>query len=477
MSTTIPETPAVFAGRSLTLAVMRLAWPIILENLFQSAISLVDLWLVAKLGPVAVAGVGAATQIMFLLIGTNSAISIGATVMVAQAIGRGDREAANRVTRQAVLLSVLLSLIIGVLIAPFGPLMIAMLGPEQDVVAIGGAYLQVTLHAFGVIALMFIFGACLRGTGDSRTPMMVTGGINIINGIAAYLLIFGVGEWPGLGAVGSAWAAVLARGIGVIIMLTLLLGGRRPISIAGRSGWRPDLPLMRGLVRLGWPAALEQLIISGGFLVYSVIVIQLGLIAFATQRITFNLLSLSFMPGMGYSIAATTLVGQALGGRRPDLARRAANNAAIQATVLMTLGALLFWSGGEALMRFFSDDPALVGLGAISLQVLALGQPFWGLSQVMSGSLRGGGDTRYPMWMTMAGMWLLRLPIGYAVGILAGFGLPGVYSSSFVDAAFRSFMNIRRFRQAPWLHALPEPTLAHAPARERPEVEGAGARD
>jgi Na+-driven multidrug efflux pump len=180
---------------------------------------------------------------------------------------------------------------------------------------------------------------------------------------------------------------------------------------------------------------------------------------------------------MGYSIAATTLVGQAMGGRRPDLARRAANNAAAQATVLMTLGALLFWFGGEALMRLFTDDPALVGLGTISLQVLALSQPFWGLSQVMSGSLRGGGDTRYPMWVTMAGMWLLRLPIGYAVGILAGFGLPGVYSSSLIDALFRSFMNIRRFRQAPWLQPLLGPEAVGGEQWAVTREQGSGARD
>lgn len=447
--------PAVFAGRSLSLAVTRLAWPIILENLFQSTIMLVDLLLVARLGAEAVAGVGTATQIMWLVIGTASVISIGATILIAQAFGRRDAETAGGIARQAIELALLLGLV-GVAIAPFSHLIIGMLGfKDAPVVQIGGDYLQVNLLSFVLLNLMFVISACLRGAGDSRTPMIVTGAITVVHASAATLLIFGAGEWPGLGAVGSAYAAAIARGVGVLGLFALLLRPTNRLPVLARAGWRPDGELMGRMLRLGLPAALEQLILSGGFLLYSLMVIPLGTSAFATQRISFNLMSLSFMPGMAYSMAATTLTGQAIGARRPDLARRSSFIAVAQAGALMSVAGLLFFFAGAWLMSFFSNDPDIISLGADGLKVLALCQPFWALGQVMSGSLRGGGDTRYPMWVTMAGMWLLRLPLGYLFGIALGFGLIGVYFSSIFDATFRGLMNLYRFRRAPWLQAQP----------------------
>jgi putative MATE family efflux protein len=450
--------PSIFAGRSLGLAVTRLAWPIILENLFQSAILLIDLLLVARLGAVAVAGVGTATQIMWLVMSSASVVSIGATILIAQAFGRRDIAGAGHVTRQALVLAVLLGMV-GMVLSPFSDLIIAALGPEPSVVRIGADYLRVNLLSFALMNLMLVISACLRGAGDSRTPMAVTGGITVVHAGAAYLLIFGVGDWAGLGAVGSAWAAAIARGAGVAGLLALLLRPASPLPVLG-GRWRPDLPLMNRLLRLGTPAALEQIILSFGFLVYSAMVIPLGTAAFATQRISFNLMSLSFMPGLAYGLAATTLAGQAVGARRPDLARRAAFIALVQAGALMSAAGVLFFFAGGWLMSFFTSDPTIIALGADGLKVLALCQPFWALGQVMSGGLRGGGDTRYPMWVTMAGMWLLRLPLGYLFGIVWGFGLVGVYASSIFDAACRGLLNLYRFQRAAWLRAQPAP--AHA---------------
>jgi putative MATE family efflux protein len=455
--------PSLFAGRSLALAVTRLAWPIIVENLFQSAILLIDLLLVARLGAVAVAGVGTASQLVWLVMGAGWAVATGATILIAHAFGRRDVEAANHVTRQALLLALVIGVLVA-LLAPFSHLIIELLGPEPAVVAIGAAYLQVIFLSFGLLNLMMVASACLRGAGDSRTPMVVTGGITVIHALTAYLLMFGVGEWSGLGAVGSAWASAVSRSLGMVILIGLLVQGRRRLAIASRRGWWPDLPLMTRLLRLGLPAAVEQLILSFGFLLYSAMVIPLGTAAFATQRITFTLMSLSFMPGMGYSMAATTMTGQALGGQRPDLARRASYIAVAQAGGIMTAGGALFFFGGGWLMRFFSSDPSIISLGADGLKVLAVCQPFWALGQVMSGSLRGGGDTRYPMWVTLAGMWLLRIPIGYLVGIVGGYGLPGVYVSSIFDAACRGLLSLRRFQRAAWLRPTPLPTAAPAAA-------------
>jgi putative MATE family efflux protein len=295
----------------------------------------------------------------------------------------------------------------------------------------------------------------MRGAGDSRTPMIVTGGMTCLHIGLAILLIFGAGGWPGLGAVGSAWAAAISRAVGALCLLGFFLVPTRPLSIVGPGTWRPDLALMKRVLGLGMPAAIEQFVLSFGFLLYSAMVIPLGTAAFATQRISFNLMSLSFMPGLAYSLAATTLTGQAVGAQRLDLARRSGHIALLQAGALMSAAGLLFFFGGAWLMSFFTTDQAIIDLGAEGLKVLALCQPFWALGQVMSGGLRGRGDTQFPMWTTIIGMWVFRIPLGYLFGIVLGFGLVGIYFSSIFDAVWRGGLNYWRWQRMPWQQAAP----------------------
>lgn len=469
MANRSPSLPAVFNGPSLGMAVTRLAWPIILENLFQSAIMLIDLLLVARLGAQAVAGVGTATQIMWLVMGVGSVVSIGATVLIAHTFGRRDIDGARHVARQALWLAGLLG-VAGAVLAPFAEPMIQVLGPEAAVVSIGASYLSVNLMSFVLLNLMLVISACMRGSGDSRSPMIITGLMTGVHAVAATTLIFGVGDWPGLGAVGSAWAAAISRGLGALGLLAFLLRPDRPLTIIGAGTWRLDRSLVGNMLRIGAPAALEQLILSGGFLLYSAMVIPLGTLVFATQRISFNLMSLSFMPGMAYSLAATTLTGQGIGAGRPDLARRSTVIATLQSGFLMSIAGVLFFFAGDWLMSFFTTDPAIIAMGADGLKVLAVCQPFWALGQVMSGSLRGGGDTRYPMWTTMAGMWLLRLPLGYLFGIVLGYGLVGVYFSSIFDAGWRGLANLWRWRRAPWLDAVSAASAGAASGAEVAET-------
>jgi putative MATE family efflux protein len=195
---------------------------------------------------------------------------------------------------------------------------------------------------------------------------------------------------------------------------------------------------------------IEQTFMSGGMLLYSVIVIGMGTAVYAAQRITFNALSISFMPGMGFGMASTTMTGQALGANRPELARRATWIAFKMAALWMcTMGAGLFLFD-EQIMRAFSDDPTIIAVGAPALRIIALSQPLQALGQVMAGSLRGAGDTRFPMVATGISVWLVRLPLGWLFGVPLGMGLPGVYISNVLDAGVRAGANYWRFRSGRW---------------------------
>jgi putative MATE family efflux protein len=431
-------------------SVNHLALPIIAENLFQTLLGVVDMLMVSKLGAAAIAGVGTALQIMFLVIAALSAVTVGTTVLVARFTGAGQAHDAGRTAKQSLLLGVALGVGIAVLGHVFAHPVIALLGATPAVVQTGGDYLDVVAQMSVFLVIQLVCAGALRGAGDTRTSMIVTGLVNAVNVVVAYALIFGHFGLPALGVLGSAWGASAARAVGALVLLALLLSGRRKVSIAGRPGWRPDRSLMRRILKVGLPSMIEQSLMSGGMLLYSVIVIGMGTAVYAAQRITFNALSISFMPGLGFGLAATTMTGQALGAQRPDLARHATWIAFRLAALWMgTIGAALILFG-QPIMHLFSADPTIDGVGTAALRVIALSQPLQALGQVMAGRLRGGGDTRFPMLATGLSIWLVRLPLGWLFGVPLHGGLPGVYVSNVVDAGVRAVATYLRFRGGHW---------------------------
>jgi MATE family multidrug resistance protein len=431
-------------------SVNRLAVPIIAENLFQTMLGVVDMLMVSKLGTTAIDGVGTALQIMFLVMAALSAVTVGTTVLVARYTGAQQPEEASRSAKQSLMLGIVLAVIITVIGHIFAHRAIALLGATPDVVRAGGDYLNIVAQMAIFLVLQYVCAGALRGAGDTRTPMIVTGVVNVVNVLVAYTLIFGHFGFPALGVLGSAWGASVARACGAAILLVLLFSGRRRVQIAGRAGWRPDIALMRRVLKIGLPSMIEQSLMSGGSLLYSVIVIGMGPAIYAAQRITFNALSISFMPGMGFGMAATTMTGQSLGAGRPDLARRSAWIAFRMAALWMCtmgIGLIIF---GNQIMRLFTTDPVIISVGTVALRVIAFSQPFQALGQVMAGSLRGAGDTRFPMYATGLSVWLIRLPFGVLFGPVLGLGLGGVYISNVMDALARAVANYLRFRAGKW---------------------------
>jgi putative MATE family efflux protein len=326
-------------------SVNRLAFPIIAENLFQTALGIVDLIMVGRLGANAIAGVGTALQLIFIVIAALSAVTIGTTVLVARFVGEERPAQADHTLKQSLLLGVALSAAIAVLGGACAHPLIGLLGASPAVTRIGGDYLQITCLTSVALVIQLVCSGALRGAGDTKTSMIVTGLVNLVNVLLAYGLIFGHFGLPALGAAGSAWGASLARAAGAVVLLALLATHRRRVGLRGRAGWRPDLALMRRITAIGFPAMIEQMLMNGGMLLYSIIVIDMGTAIYAAQRITFNIINISFMPGLGFGMAATTMTSQALGAQRPDLARHSTTIALRLALAWMcTMGlAMIVW--------------------------------------------------------------------------------------------------------------------------------------
>ncbi|CAA9588816.1 MAG: hypothetical protein AVDCRST_MAG88-4450, partial [uncultured Thermomicrobiales bacterium] len=343
--------------------VVRLAWPSIVENMLHSVFGIVLLLFVARLGPAAVAGFGAANGLTMVAMSGFFSLSMGATVLVAHATGARAPDAASLAAKQALILGVVVGLASTIVGVVFAPQLVASLGAGPDVVREGAAFLRAFSLGGVFLVVTFIAGGVLRGAGDARTPMLVTLGTLALSLLLAYPLTFGGLGLPALGLAGAGLGSTIARGLGCVVLVALLARPAGAVSIDGRAGWRPAAGPLRRLAGIGLPSMVESLLRSGGMLLFTVIVFQLGTAVVAAQQIAQQAAFLSLMPGFAFSMAATALVGQSLGARDPARADRASWFATRACLAWMGAMGVVFVVGGHWIMRAFTADAAIIAHG------------------------------------------------------------------------------------------------------------------
>ncbi len=431
--------------RTLRRRVLDMAGPVIGENFLETFMSVVDTLMVGKLGAAAIAGVGSALQIMFFIIAALGALAVGSAVLVAQAFGAKRLDQANHLARQSLVWSVIFAIplvLIGVL---FVEPIIGVFGMEAEPSQIGGDYLRITLVTSAILTTSLIGGGILRGIGDSRSPMIVRAIANLLNIVLTYGLIFGQLGLPEIGVMGSAWGTFYARLVGLILLLIIMWRGRHGLSLKGSNAWWPEFKTARKLLQIGLPAAVEQLLISCAFLVFTIIIASLGTATLAGHRLALIAMSLSFMPGMGFGLAATSLVGQSIGAQRPEEASIIARISTMWAVWwmgIMGVGMFLF---PAFILQWFTTDREVIASGGGALRMIALVQPFWGIFMVQSGALRGLGDTQFPMWSNTIGMWL-NVSIAYLFMQLFDPYLALLWMSFSITSPFMAGLLVWRFR-------------------------------
>ncbi len=408
------------APLALRRSVLLLALPAVGEQVLNTLVGLADTFLVghlderaaAKLGydsATALAGVGLANQMVWLVTVLFMAVSVGSTALIARARGANDMATANRTLRQSMIIGLAMGLIataIGLALAvPF----MRLLGAGPDVLPRSVTFLQIAALTFMPAALLFIGTATLRGMGDTRTPLYVMLGVNAVNIAISWLLVNGNLGAPTLGVAGSAIGAAVARGGGGLALIAILLRGRSGLKLS--LDLRPDHELLRRIARIGLPSAAEQLVFQGALLLFVRFITGLGTLAYAAHNVVLNIESLSFLPGMGYAIASTALVGQALGAGRPADAEASAYEALLQGGLMMTALGLIMVLFPHQLIGLFTDDPLVANTGAMAMRIAGAFQPLLALNFVMSGGLRGAGDTRWPLYSKIISTCGVRLPL------------------------------------------------------------------
>lgn len=448
----VEECEGTLSRSELKKVVAELALPALLELLMATLFGMVDMIMVGHT-PNSAAGItaiGLTNQPMFMGLAAFQALTVGSTAVVAWSIGANRPEEANKSTFVTITMTAVLGAVVSFIGYMLSEEIYRFMGAEPQVIEIGMGYMQVVMGGIIFQSVSMGIAGILRGAGDSKTPMTVNLFANVLNVLGNYVLIFGKLGFPVMGVTGAGISTTLSRAVATVIFMYIVLRGEKVIKLDIRNNHTFDLALAKRIITIGLPAAGEQLVLRGGQIMYARVVAGLGTDVYAAHQIAINIFGLSFCPGQAYGMAATTLTGQSLGARHPDMAEKYTYEARRQGMYIAIAVALVFLFFGRQIAMLYSDDPQVISQSAIALMIIALVQPMQSTQFILSGSLRGAGDTKWPLYSTLIGMWGFRVVLAHVFINYSGWGIAGAWIATACDQLMRSIVIQLRYKSGRW---------------------------
>lgn len=392
---------------SISEAVILLAIPMILEIGLESVFAVVDMFFVSGLGPNAIATVGLTESVITLVYSVGIGLSTGATAVVARRIGEKNPEGASQAGAQAILIAVAVSIVLGLLGFVFAADVLKLMGAHPDVVRDGTPFARIMLGGNAPIILLFLINGVFRGAGDAAIAMKslwLASGINIV--LCPVLIHF-------FGLQGAAMATFIGRSCGVVYQCYHLFRGNGILRVR-REHFTAAADVIRGIIKVAYPASIQFLIGSGSWIVLTRLVADAGgTEASAGYQIAFRNFVFFILPAWGISNAAATLVGQNLGARKFDRAEESVVVTAKYSAILMAaVTAFLLLLAGP-IVGIFTKDPLVYQYGVEGLRIISSGFIFYGISMVLTQALNGAGDTKTPTRINFVCFWLFQTPLAY----------------------------------------------------------------
>jgi putative MATE family efflux protein len=424
--------------------IFALALPVVLSSLLQRITLIVDLLLIGGLGAAAIATVGIGQLLILTAMTVVWGLAAGTTVIVAQLCGAQRRHDAGRLGLRSVLVGVVLGLGISTTGLLVGRSAAIFLGASPDVLVLLTPYLRIVFLFFTCSMLVNLISAVMHGAGDTRSPLSAAIGMNVIHVAFAYPLIHGLWGLPTLGVTGVAVATAVSECSGAVYLL--IVGFRKRHLVPGAV----DRSVLVPVLRIGLPVLGDRLLQQTGQLLFVKAVMLYGTVAYAAHQIGMAIEAISFLPGLGISLAATTAVGQRLGAHQIPQAAIANREATRLALMLMAGIGVVFVCAPSPLLRLFTDDPEVIALGTSFLLIAAILQIPMAIALPLSGSLRGAGDTLFLFWTTVIGNWAVRVPIAWLCAAVWHTDLKVVWGLMAADWCVRMVMLVHRVRTDNW---------------------------
>jgi putative MATE family efflux protein len=392
---------------SIPKAVFLLAIPMILELSLESVFAVVDMFFVSKLGENAIATVGLTESVITIIYSIAIGLSTAATAIVARRVGEKNSEAATHAGAQALVISLILTLILSLLGVIFAGKILSLMGASDQVVEDGTSFTQIMLGSSAAIMLLFLINGIFRGAGDAAMAMKSLWIASIINIILCPIFIHY------FGLKGAAIATVIGRSSGVIYQCYHLFKGSGILKFQSHH-FKFDIPLIKSIVTIAWPATFQFIIASGSWIILAKIVAETGgTAASAGYQIAVRNFVFFILPAWGLSNAAATLVGQNLGANQIDRAEQSVLITAKYNAIFMAFVTCLFLFFARPIVGVFTTDEEVLQYGTLSLQIIGSGYIFYGVGMVMIQALNGAGDTRTPTIINFVCFWLLQVPLAY----------------------------------------------------------------
>ena len=432
--------------------VLALALPIVVASLSQTVMSLVDIAMVGRLGVAAVAAVGLAGLVTFAMTSFLTSLQTGVQTVAARRKGEGRMDEAAATFRVSLRVAVVAGHLLMVVFLAVVPKLFPLLNSDPLVVEPGVSYLGYRGLSVGLVMMSAVYYGFYNAISQTRIHMVVTLIANTFNVVLNYALIFGRLGLPEMGAPGAGLATALATGLAVVLYTIPVMGHALRTTYPGL--WRGpfDAATLKKVLRIALPVSFHDSGVILGFAFFMVIMGRISTLALAASEILLNMIAFSFLPALGFSHAAQTLVSESLGRNDPAAARRLTETATVQCIAFMGSLGVLFLLFPAPLLRLFTPDTALIEAAVPPLRLLGLVQFVDAVGMVHYGALRGAGDVVVPAIAEMGLMWFFLIPMSWYLGVTLGWGLLGGWIAITLQIVAYSTVFLIRFVRGPWQH-------------------------
>ena len=427
-----------------------LALPAILEMSLNTMLGVADTLMISRIiGKEGLAAVGFANQIFFTLIFIFSSFNAGATAMIARSYGERNYKRLNKIMGQNLTLNTSIGLVVFFLTFIFAGNILSVYDITPQVKSLGVTYLKIVAYSQLFMFISFAMAASLRGAGDTKTPMYITGSANILNIIGNYVLMTGFWIFPDMGIAGAALSTTISRILASIAYIFIVFNIKEKLQLKFEN-LKLTKEILQPLWNFSYAAGLEQLSMQLAFFLNGIIVSMLTTTSEAAFRILINIESISFMPAIGTSIATATLVGKHLGENRPEESLKTGFTAAGMGVIWGLFMGIIFLLFPEPIIRIFTTETVVVEASLKTLRIAGINQAPLAFMIIMAGALRGTGDTKGVMIITAMRLWLMFVPLTYLFTILLQQGVTGVWYAEISSFVVFSFVIFKRFKAMEW---------------------------
>lgn len=438
-----------FTEGRLSRAILLLSIPAVLEMVMESVFVIVDIFFVSKLGADSVATVGITESMITIIYAIAIGLGTATTSLVSRRIGEKKNDEASRSAFQAILTGFIVSVIIGLPGALYGDRLLEFMGASGNITLNMSGYTRIMLGGNVVIMMLFIINAIFRSAGDAAVAMKVLWIGNIINIILDPCFIFGLGPFPQLGVTGAAVATNIGRGTAVIVQFYLLFFGKKRIRLSLKQ-LSVDFSIMFKLLKLSFGSIGQNLITTSSWIALVRIISVFGSEVVAGYTIAIRIIGFTLLPSWGISNAASTLVGQNLGAKKPDRAEKAVwVTGWVNMILLGIIGIVLILFPGSFIRLFISNNNVIIS-GIQCLRIVSIGFIAYGLGMVLVNSFNGAGDTSTPLKINIFTFWMIEIPLAYILALKIGMNEEGVFIAIVVAESLMTLIAWLVFRRGKW---------------------------